>query len=479
MKVTLAGFTTDVASFIFGDAHPETIPAAYARISRRPEPLRVLRCEARQALDQASRSCANIVHGMGHQSIAEHAVLQFDIEGISRLLVEDLEHHRLASFTERSYRYCPAKASDYYTPPQIEAASSEEQDRYHNFIAGLFHHYQELTDAGIAFLRENKFAGTEQQLAQKAQEDARIILPLALTTSVGMTINARSLSRMIKRLRAVGYDEARQLAAELETQAKPVAPALIRHTEVAPVEKMFLDWNLTPVADLSKTHYKNTLRPFVDIELVRFSEFEKVLESIFKLSLTGFSLVDAYVKALTQHDAMPRVFELSDVVVQCIGSATFFAQLKRHRMASIFTGGYDTRLGHYIPLNMRRSPVYEKYLVALQFVQDTEYGFPFNSAYSKLGATRRRILFKMNCRSLVHFFRLRRDSHAAEEIRQFADALAERLINTPIQSEYGKTNPAHVGIYRSFLEVLFAAKHDFENKKRDFLLMITEKTRRD
>lgn len=42
---------------------------------------------------------------MGHSSIAEHAVFNLDILGVSRLAVETIERFRLCSYTEKSQRY--------------------------------------------------------------------------------------------------------------------------------------------------------------------------------------------------------------------------------------------------------------------------------------------------------------------------------------------------------------------------------------
>ena len=42
---------------------------------------------------------------MGHHSVAEHAVFNFDVIGISRLAMEELEKFRLCSYTEKSQRY--------------------------------------------------------------------------------------------------------------------------------------------------------------------------------------------------------------------------------------------------------------------------------------------------------------------------------------------------------------------------------------
>ncbi len=81
---------------------PETVSAAYARISRSPRTVGELRASARLEVEKARRSNRAIVFDMGHSSVAEHAVFNLDITGISRLVVEEVERFRLCSYMEKS-----------------------------------------------------------------------------------------------------------------------------------------------------------------------------------------------------------------------------------------------------------------------------------------------------------------------------------------------------------------------------------------
>lgn len=64
---------------------PETISAAYARISRSSASIHELRNIAIHEVEKSRATNKRVVFDMGHTSIAEHAVLNFDISGISRL----------------------------------------------------------------------------------------------------------------------------------------------------------------------------------------------------------------------------------------------------------------------------------------------------------------------------------------------------------------------------------------------------------
>ena len=117
---------------------PETLSAAYARISRSPLPIDQLRKKACQDVEKARKSNQKIIFAMGHHSVAEHAVFNFDIMGVSRLALEEIERFRLVSYTEKSQRYVTLDG-DYVLPGEIRApplkkifqATVEKQNRFY------------------------------------------------------------------------------------------------------------------------------------------------------------------------------------------------------------------------------------------------------------------------------------------------------------------------------------------------------------
>ena len=110
MKVYLAGFNVDATILRefeekLGkreDLTPEVLSAAYARISRDPRPINEIRKHAREEVERSRKSNSTIIFKMGHHSIAEHAVFNLDIIGVSRFAMEELEKFRLCSYTEKS-----------------------------------------------------------------------------------------------------------------------------------------------------------------------------------------------------------------------------------------------------------------------------------------------------------------------------------------------------------------------------------------
>ncbi|MEK7243406.1 MAG: FAD-dependent thymidylate synthase, partial [Thermodesulfobacteriota bacterium] len=221
------------------DLTPETVAAAYARISRNPRPVNELRAIARGEVEKARASNRNIVFEMGHSSIAEHAVFNLDVLKVSRLLVEEIERFRLASYTEKSQRYV-LLADDFVIPQEVREAGLEETfvatvRRQNRFYLTL---YEKLLPYVLERNPELAADPTNRSLLEGwAKEDARYCLSLATETQLGMTVNARNIELMIRRLAASPLAEAREYSRRLYDAVKGVAPSLVRYTEPTPYDR--------------------------------------------------------------------------------------------------------------------------------------------------------------------------------------------------------------------------------------------------
>ena len=248
MKVLLAGYNIDYD--LIQDIEdalpdldvltPETIAAAYARISRSPKTVDELRAAARGEIDKARASNQNIVFEMGHSSIAEHAVFNIDIIGVSRLLVEEIEKFRLCSYTEKSQRYVLFK-DDFVIPEEIRGTQLEEP--YLGTIGAQNRFYQQCYERLRPHVFE-KNPGLAENPANRsllegwAKEDARYAIALATQTQLGLTINARNLELMLRRLAAHPLAEAQDFSRALFKATKKVAPSLIRYTEATEYDRL-------------------------------------------------------------------------------------------------------------------------------------------------------------------------------------------------------------------------------------------------
>jgi flavin-dependent thymidylate synthase len=437
VKVVLAGYNVDAGILSRSRARegegvtPEVLSAAYARISRDPRSVGSLRAEALREVEKARRSNERIVFGLGHASVAEHAVLNFDVTGISRLAVEEIERFRLASFTEKSQRYIRL-GRDLVVPPEIRGTTDEKTFRA--LVKELHERYEETFGRLSA-------AGVE---AGSAKEDARYLMPLATATQFGMTMNARELEYAIMRLAAHPLGELRSLSRGLYRASKSVVPSLIRYPR--PTEH----WRDMPgakreIAAMSRVRRRARGTGGL-VELAAASpDPERRLVSCILYAASGRSLADCEIAAralsgrsvariirtsmrsMGPHDAAWREFECVALVFDLVVSASCYAQLKRHRMATIVPQAYDLSLGVSVPDTVKRAGA-----AGLLRAGTASAGRYFRSRAGSLGmaaqyaltnAHRRRVLFACNLRELYHFSRLRGDMSAQWEIRELSEEM--------------------------------------------------------
>ena len=82
----------------------------------------------------------------GHESPFEHVSFTFGIEGISRACSHQLVRHRMASFSQRSQRYCFEDGFNYIEPDDM----SEEEDKFfRDFMRHSKEVYSKLVDKGV------------------------------------------------------------------------------------------------------------------------------------------------------------------------------------------------------------------------------------------------------------------------------------------------------------------------------------------
>ncbi len=479
MKIMLAGYNVDYDVLqdwrLIPDEGesltPETISAAYARISRNPLPVNELRKIARTEVEKARRSTRAIVYGMGHSSIAEHAVFNVDIIGVSRLIVEEIEKFRLCSYTEKSQRYIRLE-DDFVIPEEIRvngiketfvATVKEQNSLYHELYAGLKEYmFEEHRD----LLSE---PGNRSMVDGWAKEDARYIVSLATHAQLGMTINARNLELMLRRSAAHSLKEVNEYGSKLYEATVAIAPSLVRYTRATPFDLRVRE-RLRKITgsfiegESSRGGDDATCIRDGNVELVYATPDgdEKIVASILHSSshhsmdecLTaahGMSTKDkeAIIKIACRHmqsyDPPLREFEYAGFSFEATVSASCFAQLKRHRMATITCQEYDPSLGVTLPASIRAIGMEDRFM---EMIAATEKVYsrikevsPHAAPYILTNAHRKRVALKVNVRELYHISRLREDKHAQWDIRETAESmvrLGKRVMPLSLMLTAGK-----------------------------------------
>lgn len=449
MQVHLAGFNVDRNAMLAATASdatkatfealsPESLVAAYGQISRAQGTIEALRVHA--AKDMAATRAFNqkVIYQYGHDSVAEHAVFNFDITGISRLALEYLEQARLCSYTERSMRYTliDEKAFDIVQPLGLHAHPALRDE----FTDAM----QTCLDAYYALLK----------LGDISPEDARYVTPLALMSQVGFTCNARQLQYMIRRFLDTPLPEVVELGTQLRAEAVAVAPSLFKEdvcerscefsTQLPDVTGHHVAVHVaTPTATpgvlslLAGPPAEGSAVSSGDLVILAALAHQagQASFSVCHHMVSTMSLAQAkafmrdIVTKMDVYSAAPRCFELCDLVVEGVVSASCFAQLKRHRMMTLIPQGYDVSLGCMLPASIAAKPeAVSRFRAVMDVTQQiaaqmVRRGLVAQSAYALTKAHKRRVLVKMNARELYAFSRLREDHHAQWEIREWANYL--------------------------------------------------------
>ncbi len=448
----------DEAEWLLGrdNLTPETLSAAYARISRNPRPVNELREIARQEVDRARKSNQNIIFGLGHSSVAEHATFNFDILGVSRFAVETIEHFRLASYTEKSQRYILFE-DDFVIPHEIRNTPWEKKfiDLVREQNAVYYQLYEVLRPYFFELHRElAKDKANHRMIEGLAKEDARYVISLATQTQLGMTVNARTLENMIAKCNSHHLQEIREYGQHLFRVTRTLTPSIVKYTETTDYLKNKSEKICDFLSEIPAYDLLNKPEEESDVFLVSAVEDadDQILAAVlFKHYGGDFRDACRFIKGLNENskkelykiifdsmnpwDSTLREFEFVDFIFQLTVSASNYAQLKRHRMANISPQDYDITLGVTIPdsiINTGQKPLFMEIIEKTNsFYLKLREEFPDIAAYILSNAHRRRVLFKINLREMYHFSRLREDPHAQWDIRrtsaQMTDIIKRRF----------------------------------------------------
>ena len=438
MRVILAGYNVDISQLPSNKVQctPETFSAAYARISRSKKSVDELRKDAVLDIEKARRSNQTIVFEMGHSSIAEHAVFNFDIIGISRYLTEFVQRTRLASFTEKSQRYVTLDG-DYVIPEEIQN-DAEILKHYQETIQLQNDNYISLFEKLKSyFIRTTSLS--KKDIEGQAKEDARYVLSMATETQMGMTLNARSMEHLLKRLYALPLNEAKNLADSLYEQVRNIAPSLIRYIEPSKYDTqkyktdVFAEFN-KPIEKCNLiSHSAQADERIIAGLLFRSTgtDYQTVFEDVKRMNKQDKEqIIQRYLSDITCYDSLPREFELVDLVFQANISSSCFAQLKRHRIATIISTDYDPKFGYTMPKSIDKIAQKDAFRNVMKksekMYEILSEKYPEVKNYILTNAHHKVVLFKCNMRELCHFARLRQDAHAQWDIRELAHNIIEK-----------------------------------------------------
>lgn len=459
MKVYLAGYNVDTTVLRElqerggerADVTPEVLSAAYARISRDPRPINEIRDVSRNEVERSRKSNQTIIFKMGHHSVAEHAVFNLDLVGVSRFAMEEVEKFRLSSYTEKSQRYVTLDR-DFVTPAEIKGTRfeklfvetiREQNETYHELFSKLkVYVFEKHGDLAKDPKNQNLLEGW-------AKEDARYVTSLATESQVGLTINARNLELMLRRFASHPLAEIQELGRAIYQLVSEVAPSIVIFHEANERDLKLYPELREFVSEITKKSSVGASVSKHDVELVEYSEDGDAVIAASLLHISSdlpYGQCKETVKNLSEaekkeifktalrpmqfYDSMPREFEYANLTFNVVLSAACFGQLKRHRMTTQTAQPYDPGLGVTIPESIREIGMEKRFQEIVSrtksVYEEIKKEIPIAAPYILTNAHRKRVLVRLNARELYSISRLREDAHSQWDIRNVARAMSEQ-----------------------------------------------------
>jgi flavin-dependent thymidylate synthase len=429
---------------------PEGVAAGLARISRDATPIPELVRQAVEDTDLARRRNQNIIFDYGHSSIAEGAVFAVAIQDVPRSLSIEVVSHRLASYTQLSYRYVPLDrvAVQFFQPEEFQ--SGRRRAVFDGVVERSLQIYTTLYERMTAHLLDGGMSKTETAARRRATEDARYVLPLAQTTQIGMTANSRTWGHVITRLLSHPLPEGRLLGRRLKETLQPLAPSLFPEKYLQPLP--YPATGLDALAERA-VHLPRPQRvcPYPERDSVTLLDYdphgeEKLVAALlFRVtdldgpgraalaaSLTPEergALIRASFQGMAAHDTALRELETISYTLELVHSEACYHQFIRHRMSTQLAQPRSSTLGYTVPPLVEQAGCLVEYREGMALMED---------AYDRLGGDERasivlgnghnrRTLLHLNARELIELSRLRADKHAQWDVRERTGAIVSLI----------------------------------------------------
>jgi len=440
---------------------PETIAVAFAKTSRSPESFRAIATELSD--EKSAQFHEKWVVGYGHASVAEHAVLHIAFENVSRLAIESIESNRLASYTEKSTRYQKWGMDDFTIPPELD--SHPLRAEFVDTIRLLFKAYADSLNPVRTLIldrfprRENeKDEAWDRRIRSKYVDVCRFLLPAASLANVGMTVNARVLENMIRKMLSHELAEVRQIGEKVKEVALGETPTLVKYADAVPyLVETCREIGDLEIRDLGSEGRNQTWCSLIDYDkdgekkvlaaiLYRFGEMAYTDGLAYIESLDEekkIKLVDSLLGRLGKFDIPLRELEYATYTFDLIMDQGAYAEFKRHRMMTQTPQKLTTRLGYATPRLITEAGFESQYEAAMESatkMYEKLYQVSPNVAqYVVPNGFNRRVLAEFNLREAFAFCQLRSAANAHFSIRRVAQRIYEELARVhPLLTKYMK-----------------------------------------
>ena len=417
---------------------PEKLAYALARYSRSPDSIKDS-VEWVRTHDSA-KFLESFYFQYGHASIADLGHVTVCFEGISELAATEIEDEQLWDGQARSSRYQDFSKGGVIVPPELTA---DEVTIYYDAAQNLLRAYQSVQQQAFDYLQQElpqppdmKPEAYRRNIAARAFDVARYLLPFGIPTGVGQVTSIRTLEKQIRRLKASEFGELRELAAELATacatqpecmwesqHAEPIAPTLARHADAdgyaGRLRADVTEWaaHHLPKAANAPQQYVDLLQPadhLADIcATLLFPITDRPYRELYEIA-SGWNsakrqeLLGVALGGRSRRDELSRHFRSTPYVFEFVADIGAYRDLHRHRRCQQFRQHYTNQLGYETPELLAKCGAETIYSEALSATTAAIANLPQPAAQYLLPfAAKSRFLFKMDFAELEYISRLR------------------------------------------------------------------------
>ncbi len=423
-----------------GPMPPEKLAYALARYSRSPDSIKDS-VEWVRTHDSA-KFLESFYFQYGHASIADLGHVTICFEGVSEIAAAELEDEQLWDGQARSSRYQDFSQSGVVVPPELTPG---EQTIYTQSCDALLQAYREVKERAAAYLQEQlpkpedmKPDAYARNIAARAFDVARYLLPFGVPTGVGQVTSIRTLEKQIRRLKASEFQEVRELGDELsaacalpadcvwmqdESALDPIAPTLARHAERDEFPRRLRadlsEWaaHHLPVVEHQRPPAVDLLQPTDHIADICASLLYPVTNWSFR---ELYDLACQWSAARRQEmlrvalgnrggrDELPRQFRSAPYVFDFVMDIGAYRDLHRHRRCQQLRQHYTNKLGYEVPNVVEKCGATDVFTQGLKAADAAIAQLPHPAAqYALPLAAKSRFLFKMDFAELEYISRLR------------------------------------------------------------------------
>lgn len=375
---------------------PEKIAYALARYSRSPDSIRESLKWVRT--HDSSKFLESFYFQYGHASIADLGHVTLCFEGISELAATEIQDEQLWDGQARSSRYQDFSRSGVIVPPELTAA---ERSIYRNASESLLSAYRCVQEQTFQHLEEllpmpedMKPDAYRRNIAARAFDVARYLLPFGVPTGVGQVTSIRTLEKQMRRLQASEFQEVREIGEEIaracarpaecvwevHSAQEPIVPTLARHAEADHSTRRLRadvsEWvahNLPEVtggelpavdllqpadhlADICATLvYPVTHRPYRELYEIALGWPHHLRQELLEVALGAHD----------KRGELPRHFRSAPYVLDIVMDIGAYRDFHRHRRCQQFRQQYTNQLGYETPDAISRCRLDETYASAL------------------------------------------------------------------------------------------------------------------